>query len=450
MGQDQGFPIPGVGMPADLNKPHTIVDARNATSKPILFDGAVEGHVLVKNFNNTALPFKTPPQLMSIFGYSAKAPDHNAYAGSNSPWVLGGESGNGPEIFSGTTWTTGSATARNGTIIVGGGSGANAPARISSPFEALSQQAYEDGTSLFWDFHSTQPFVEPASDVCMVIVNAWAAESYDRPGLRDDLTDGLIKHVADRCNNTMVVIHNAGPRLVDQWIDHANVTAVILAHLPGQDSGRALVSILYGRSNPSGRLPYTIARNESDYAPGTVTPDVSDNTMFRLFPQSNFSEGTVLDYRHFDARNITPRFEFGFGLSYTTFEYSALAINGPLPGVNIGPYPTGDIREGGPQDLWDVVATVSATVTNTGTVAGQDVAQLYLGIPGAAAPRQLRGFAKPNLNASQAVTVSFDLTRRDLSVWDVVAQKWLLQKGSYGVFVGRSSRDLKLNGTLVI
>ncbi|KAI0186452.1 beta-glucosidase [Xylaria flabelliformis] len=450
MKQDQGFPKPGVGIAPDLTKPHQIVDARNVSSRKVLLDGAIEGHVLLKNINN-ALPLKKP-KMLSIFGYSAQGPgqwNYKANAGVGA-WTFGGESAYlGRDTmagFAGVVDADYSQIAPNGTLFSGGGSGSVTPASSSAPFDALTLRAYDDDTALMWDFYSPDPDVVSASDACLVIVNAFASEGFDRPGLHDDYTDGLIRHVADRCNNTIVIFHNAGVRLVDQWIDHSNVTALIFAHLPGEASGRALVSLLYGDSNPSGKLPYTVAKNESDYA-HFLGPDRPEG-MFAKFPQSNFSEGVYIDYRHFDAQNITPRYEFGFGLSYTTFNFSALQIS-KNNSVDTTEFPSGPIRQGGQVDLWDIVATVSATVTNTGSVSGAEVAQLYVGIPGAPV-RQLRGFEKTFLNASMQATVNFDLTRRDLSVWDVVAQKWALQKGDYGVFVGSSSRALPLQGKLTI
>ncbi|KAI1459175.1 glycoside hydrolase family 3 protein [Annulohypoxylon moriforme] len=451
LGQDQGFPEPGVGMPADLTKPHDIVDARNISSESVLLNGAIEGHVLLKNKNN-ALPLKKP-KMLSVFGYSAKNPDQWNYKsnGGVAAWTFGGESSylgrDTAAGFSGHYYEAFSDIAPNGTIFCGGGSGAVTPASVSAPFDALNARALDDRTAVFWDFFSPDPDVAATSDACLVIVNAFASEGYDRPALRDDYTDGLIRHVADRCNNTIVIFHNAGVRLVDQWIDHANVTALIFAHLPGEASGRALVSLLYGESTPSGKLPFTVAHNESDYE-AFAGPDLPSGR-FEKFPQSNFSvEGVYIDYRHFDLKNITPRYEFGFGLSYTTFEYSNLQVT-KQNSTNTDEYPTGEIREGGQQDLWDVVATINATIRNSGNVDGAEVAQLYVGIPNAPA-KQLRGFEKPTLNTSATATVGFELTRRDLSIWDVVAQKWRLQPGEYGVFVGGSSRDLPLTGTLTI
>ncbi|KAI1465934.1 glycoside hydrolase family 3 protein [Daldinia caldariorum] len=450
VGQDKDFPEPGIGMPADLTQPHDIIDARNTSSQKVLLDGAIEGHVLLKNIKN-ALPLKKP-RMLSVYGYSARSPDQWNYKshGGVAAWTFGGESsylGRDTQAgFSGHYFEDFSDIALNGTLFCGGGSGAVTPAFVSSPYDALNARALEDRTAMFWDFFSPDPDVASMSDACLVIVNAYASEGYDRPNLRDAFTDGLISHVADRCNNTIVIFHNAGVRLVDQWIDHPNVTALIFAHLPGEASGRALVSLLYGESNPSGKLPYTVARNESDYE-HVAKPDIPMG-QFERFPQSNFTEGVYIDYRHFDQKNITPRYEFGFGLSYTTFNYSNLKIE-KRSDANTNEYPTGEIREGGQVDLWDVVASVSADVKNVGDVYGGEISQLYVGIPKAPV-RQLRGFEKSFLNATEQATATFLLTRRDLSVWDVVAQKWRLQPGEYRIWVGRSSRDLPLNGTLTI
>jgi beta-glucosidase len=333
-------------------------------------------------------------------------------------------------------------------MTVGGGSGANNPAFVSSPIEALNGRAYEDGFQLLWevtDLNSTAA-VDAASDACIVMLNAWATEGSDRAGVHDDYSDALVNNIAHQCDNTIVVIHNAGVRLVDQFVDHPNVTALIFAHLPGQDSGRALVNVLFGDSNPSGKLPYSVPMNESAW--GDLLGPSEPEGVYWQFPQSDFSEGLYTDYRAFDANHTTPRYEFGFGLSYTKFSYSFLQIN-QFHNASTEEYPTGPIVEGGQEDLWDSLFRVTGSVSNTGGVAGMEVAQLYVGIPGGPV-RQLRGFSKVNIQPRQSVEVSFDLTRRDLSVWNTVAQKWQLQKGLYSVFVGGSSRNLPLQRSLTI
>lgn len=281
------------------------------------------------------------------------------------------------------------------------------------------------------------------SDACLVFINAMATEGWDRDGLHDDFSDGLVLNVADKCANTIVVIHAAGIRLVDQWIEHPNVTATMIAHLPGQDIGESLVSLLYGEISPSGKLPYTLARNESDY--GNLYEPCKPASEDDHYPQCNYTEGVYIDYRHFDANDIEPRFEFGFGLSYTTFEYSGGSVrSAPAPSNHLSQRVITMT-----DSIWDVAATVAVTVTNTGGVAAEEIAQLYVGIPGGPA-RQLRGFDKVWLAPGEQADVAFELTRRDLSAWDVASQSWVLQPGSYGVYVGSSSRDIRWEGVYEI
>lgn len=319
----------------------------------------------------------------------------------------------------------------------------------SQPFNALTQRAKEDGTYLNWDLRSGNPQVNPMSTACLVFINAMATEGWDRDGLHDDFSDGLILNVASRCANTVVVVHAAGIRLVDRWIDHPNVTAAIIAHIPGQDIGEALVQVLYGEVSPSGKLPYTLARNESDYgdlyAPCVPPPAEGGETRF---PQCDYAEGVYVDYRHFDVNGIEPRFEFGFGLSYTTFGYAGGAAMKTSPEVLL----TEDDHGGesqhvmGRTSIWAPAASVSVNITNTGPVAGEEVAQLYVGIPGGPG-RQLRGFDRVRLGPGEEAEVTFELTRRDLSVWDVPSQAWVFQRGRYVFYVGSSSRDIRWNGT---
>ena len=411
-------------MPSDVNAPHERVIATYSAERETLLKSAIEGHVLAKN-NRGALPLQGP-RLLSVFGYDAKGPQtlefNNDIIESNAPRI------------------------QNHTLWVGGGSGYNSPAYLDAPIDALQRQAWEDGSSILWDFDAQNPIVDPTSDACLVFINAYASESFDRPGLTDEYSDTLVKNVASKCNNTMVIIHNAGIRLVDPWVEHENVTAVIFAHLPGQDTGRALVDLLYGRANPSGRLPYTVAKKAEDY--GSLLYHSKREGKYWLFPQSDFSEGLLTDYRAFDAHDIAPRYEFGYGLSYTTFDYSNLRMDHQRTSAK--PYPqSAPIVEGGNPHLWDEIVTVSTMVSNTGTMDGDEVVQLYVGIPNRPV-RQLRGFEKVRINAGETSSVAFRLNRRDLSVWDVTAQQWHLQKGKYKFYVGRSSRDLPLQGDFTV
>lgn len=446
LNQSQNYPAPGVGMAQNLLSRHKIVDARDPTAKQTLLNGAIEGHVLVKNTAH-ALPLKAP-KLLSLYGYSATTATQN---NPGIPWALGFESTDHNAAIGVFSGAPAPGIAADGLIISGGGSGAVTPPYVSSPFDALQQRAYEENTALLWDFTNATSLpgstvVDAASSACLVFINAFATEGGDRPFLNDSYSDTIVSNVASQCNNTIVVIYNAGIRLVEGFVDNPNVTGIIYAHLPGQDAGRALVNILYGDVNPSGKLPYTVAKTMGDYA--ALAKPSQPEGKYWLFPQSDFDEGVFIDYRAFDRGGVQPRFEFGLGLSYTTFEYGGLAVE-KLEGVSTAVYPVGPVQPGGQTDLWDVLVQVTCDIKNTGTMPGQEVAQLYVSIPGGPV-RQLRGYEKVGVEVNGTAVVHFDLLRRDLSAWDVVEQRWRLQGGEYGIFVGASSRDLRLNGTVTI
>lgn len=426
----------------NLTEPHVQIDARDPNSRPSILEGAIAGHVLVKNENNT-LPFRNSPTMISVFGYDATVPRTK---NTDKLFELGYYSS--PEMGQAVLGTERhfDQAAKGGTIVSGGRAAANAPSYILDvsvrldgvralannvqPLSSIQHKAAKDGSWVNWDLSSPSPDVNAASNVCLVFINAMATEGWDRDGLHDDFSDGLVLNVASKCANTIVIIHAAGIRLVDQWIEHANVTATIIAHLPGQDSGAALVKLLYGEASFSGKLPYTLAKNESDYSAYAPCGREANTTS----PQCDFTEGVYVDYRAFDERNISPRFEFGYGLSYTQFQYSLLSVKaqGAIPGIATNA-----------DSLWKTVATATAVLKNTGSRVGAEVMQLYVAIPNGP-PKQLRGFEKVALERGDDATVDFDLTRRDLSVWDVESQAWLLQEGNYTVFVGSSSRDLPL------
>ncbi|PNS19763.1 Beta-glucosidase 1 [Sphaceloma murrayae] len=446
---------PGFGIPLNLSLPHAFTNARDPASKDHLLQEAIEGHVLVKNVNN-ALPLKRPNSL-SVFGWDARAPQK-----SNHPlvgfgkWALGFESLDINEsddftLFPVLNRTTGPiAIARNGTLIAGGGSGSVTPPYISAPLDALFDRAREDSTWIEFDTNSVDPLVNQGSSACLVFINHYAAEAFDMPNLADDESDQLVTNVASQCNNTMVVIHNAGIRLVDPWIDNPNITAVIYGHLPGQDSGRALVELLYGCQSFSGRLPYTVGRSEADYG-SLLRPDApSADSDYYL--QSNFTEGVYIDYKSFIARNVTPRFPFGFGLTYSDFSYADLAVDVQTDNLPELPPDQDVTAQGGHPSLWEKVVTVRATVSNVGSVKAAEVPQLYLGVPAEGSPpKQLRGFAKETIEPGQSVEVEFPLLRRDVSYWDVVRQEWAVVKGrQYTVCVGKDVGRCELTGQFTL
>ncbi|KAH7002544.1 glycosyl hydrolase family 3 N terminal domain-containing protein [Ilyonectria destructans] len=390
------------------------------------------GTVLVKNAKN-ALPLKNPKMLV-IYGYDATV--------SAAPWRNPNRYGGDYSVNYG--WNT-----FNGTLVTGGGSGISTPPYVVSPFQAIQDRIIKNKGTLRWDFYAENPVGPFANaEACLVFINAYGSESYDRVSLTDEFSDNLVKNVAANCSNTIVTIHHTGVRTVDAWIDHPNVTAVIYAGLPGQESGNSLADVLFGDVSPSGKLPFTVAKKEEDY--GHL---LNSSVSFDYFPEDNFTEGVYIDYRYFDANKIEPLYEFGFGLSYTTFEFSNLeaAVRTDVSTEEL-PNPRIEIVQGGHPELWDVVALVKATVKNTGEVDGAEAAQLYVHIPGGDTPlRQLRGFQQVGpLVPGQSRLAKFPLTRRDLSIWDVTAQEWRLRKGTYKLYVGSSSRKLPLTGSIKI
>lgn len=228
---------------------------------------------------------------------------------------------------------------------------------------------------------------------------------------------------------------------------HTNMTPppfrILYSGLLGEQSGNAIADVLYGTVNPSGKLAYTLAASADDYP-----IDVCDTS------DCDFIEGVYLDYRYFDAHNLTVSYPFGHGLSYTTFTYDTSSASATVTNATAlaSRYPTGALALGGPSDLWDEVVSVTASLSNTGSRAGAEVAQLYLTFPAEATQpgRILRGFEKINLAPGASETVTFPLLRRDVSYWDVVAQQWAVANGTYTVSVGASSRDIKATTTFTV
>lgn len=220
-----------------------------------------------------------------------------------------------------------------GTLAMGWGSATAEFPYLVAPATALQRQAEEDGTAFTnvksnFDLGAARAAAINAS-VAIVFANANAGEGYvtldGNFGDRKNLTlwngaDELISAVASVNPNTVAVIHSVGPVLIDHIKTNPNITAVLWAGLPGQESGNSLVDVLYGRVNPQGRTPFTWGKAAGDWGVTTLT-----NTTTQM-PDQDFEEGVFIDYRYFDREDIEPSWEFGFGLSYTKFEYSDLSI----------------------------------------------------------------------------------------------------------------------------
>jgi beta-glucosidase len=259
------------------------------------------------------------------------------------------------------------------------------------------------------------------SDVAIVYANDFESEGGDLSGI--DLPgdqNALISAVAAANPNTIVVL-NTGSAVTMPWLDQ--VKGVFEAWYPGQQSGNAIASLLFGDTNPSGKLPVTFPTSLSQVPANTAQqwPGVNGTV--------DYSEGLDVGYRWYSAKDLQPLFPFGYGLSYTNFKFSDLQLTNTTLGEN------GRIN-------------VSANVTNTGKRSGDEVAQLYLTDTPAAGepPIQLKGFQKVSLKPGQTAKVHFSLDAQDASYWNTNAQAWTLTPGTYTVHVGDSSENLPLTG----
>lgn len=396
---------------------------------------AAEGTVLVKNTDN-------------ILPLSRKG----GHASSGSKYRIGifgedaGPNPDGPNACPDRSCNV-------GTLGSGWGSGAVEFPYLVTPIEALRGSFSNKTVTLTSQLSNHLPAKMPRSlpsdqDLCLVFISATAGEGFESwDGIRADRNDlhankdgdSLVHTVAATCGGpVIVVIHAVGPVILEDWIDNPSIKGVLLANLPGQESGNALASVLFGDVDASGRLPYTVPKDIKDYGPGGQILYYPNE----LVPQQNFSEGVFVDYRYFDAYNKTPRYPFGYGLSYTSFNFSKGTIEdlnprspfpAPRPNTTITPpsysteipdpktallpkgfrklkkriypyisstkdihsgkypYPTGysDTQtpspaggaEGGNPDLYTPLFSARVTVSNTGNRTGLAVAQLYISMP---------------------------------------------------------------------
>jgi beta-glucosidase len=259
--------------------------------------------------------------------------------------------------------------------------------------------------------------------------------AFDLPEYQSD----MIANVAKANANTVVVMHGGGPSAMP-WSN--KVAASLLAWYPGQFGGQALAEILYGNVNPSGRLPVTIGRTAAayptaagygaiaDYQPSGNFADAATNPARKTMA---YSEGVFMGYRGFDKAGTAPLYPFGFGLSYSPVTYSGLTLSG------------GTLASAG--------ATIDATftLTNAGTRAGYEVAQLYVKPHSAAIARpkqELKGFAKVFLKAGESKTVTIPVDARSLAYYSTTTGAWQVDAGKYTIRVGSSSATLPLSATL--
>src|SRR2546421_9156246 len=267
-----------------------------------------------------------------------------------------------------------------------------------------------------------------ASDVAIVFVGFggdWQSEGFDRPNM--DLPgkqDALVEQVAAANPRTIVVL-NTGSPVTMPWLEQ--VPAVVQAWYPGQECGHAIADVFFGDTNPSGKLPQTFPQRLED------TPTYLD------VPGENgkiyYGEGLFVGHRYYEKRKIAPLFPFGFGLSYTTFSYSSLSLSA---------------QEIGPDDT---LLGIEVDITNTGPRAGKEIVQVYVRDSQASLQRpekELKAFAKIQLEPGERKTAKLSLARDALAYYDDSTHTWVAEAGEFEVLVGASSQDIRATATFTL
>lgn len=320
----------------------------------------------------------------------------------------------------------------------GGGSSHINPTRVSVPFKAIKAlagnaeltyaQGYQVDDSFSQDMVDQAAGIAQSADVALLYIalpSFKESEGYDRPDL--DLTQqqvALIKAVASVQPNTVVVLNNGAPVAMNAWID--DVAAVLEAWMMGQAGGEAIADILFGEVSPSGKLSETFPLKMADTPAHLNWPGGAGEV--------RYGEGLFIGYRYYDAKEMPVLFPFGFGLSYTTFDYSN-------PGISAAAF---DDVDG---------LTVTVDVTNTGSLAGKEIVQVYVHDHEAKMVRpfkELKGFMKVDLQPGETKTVSIYLDFRAFAYYHPKYKQWITEDGDFDILIGASAEDIRHTLTAVL
>ena len=317
----------------------------------------------------------------------------------------------------------------------GGGSSHIYSRKITSALDAVKEygdvayaQGFDDADDAIDETMQAEAVaVAKDADVAVLFVglpDLIESEAFDRNDMKMQLNqNALIEAVTAVQPNTVIVLHNGSP-IEMPWL--SKVKGVLEAYLSGEAAGGAIVDILFGKVNPSGKLPETFPLK------------LEDNPSYLFFPGegnvSCYNEGIYVGYRYYDKKKMEVLFPFGYGLSYTTFAYSNLQLD--------------------KTELKDTdTLTVSVDVTNTGAVTGKEVVQLYVSDPESFVGRpvkELRDFAKVELAPGETKTVTFTLDKQAFAYYNTVIHDWHVETGEFIIMVGKSSREIELEASVTV
>lgn len=320
----------------------------------------------------------------------------------------------------------------------GGGSSHINPTKVAVPFKELQTRAgdakltyaegYPTDNSFRQEMIDQAVTLAQSADVAVLYIalpSFKESEGYDRPDL--DLTEqqiALIKAVAQAQPRTVVVLNNGAPVAMSAWID--DVAAVLESWMMGQAGGAAIADVLYGRVNPCGKLAETFPHKLSDTPAHINWPGEGGEV--------RYGEGLFIGYRYYDAKEVPVLFPFGYGLSYTTFAYGNPTVSA--------------------QSFKDVDGlTITVDVTNTGRVAGKEIVQVYVhdqksGL--ARPPKELKGFAKVELQPGETKTVSIPLDFRAFAYYHPEYKQWITEDGDCDLLIGASATDIRHTLTVTL
>lgn len=315
----------------------------------------------------------------------------------------------------------------------GGGSSHILPHKVTSFLDALDNagQKYEyaDGYTLKGEGYKKsliKKAVKAAKgkDAVLLFIgltDAFESEGYDRSHIKMPTSHVTLVNELLKVNKNVIVVLSCGsPVEIGEW--DKGVKAILNVYLGGQAGGEATYNLLYGKVNPSGKLAETFPVCENDYL---------GSKYFRMGPRTvEYRESVYVGYRYYDSAKKQVKYPFGYGLSYTAFEYSNLRLSAT------------DIRQ-------DEPLTVTFTVKNTGKVAGAEIAQLYVKDTESTLYRpekELKGFKKVFLNPGEEKDVTLTLDSRAFAYYNVAIKDWHVESGDFAILVGASSRDIKLEG----
>ena len=311
----------------------------------------------------------------------------------------------------------------------GGGSSHVVPLYTVDPLDGIRNRA-GSGTPVTFDDGADLDRAAKAArnaEIAIVMAGMIDTEGRDHPLVLPETQDRLIAAVAAANPRTIVVL-KTGSAVLMPWINQ--VPVVLEAWYPGEEDGNVVADVLFGAVNPSGRLPITFPRALADLPASAPEQYPGVNGV------AHYREGVFVGYRHYDAKNVTPLYPFGYGLSYTEFEYRNLKVSRKWVAAK-----------------QPATITVDVDIRNIGKIAGAEVAQLYIGLPPTEVPqppRQLKGFEKVFIEAGKTAHVSFSIDSRALSYWDVKEHGWRIAPGRYTLYLGSSSRLIRLQATLEV